>query len=63
MFGRTRRRPDISVVNHVNVAQIAANDETVQRLTVRADMILEELDGVVQQMSTMLRDSVKNDPT
>lgn len=61
MFGRKRRRPDVSVVNQINVAQIAAHDETVQRLTIRADLILEELDTVVQQMSTMLKDSIKND--
>lgn len=62
MFGRKRRRPDVSVVNQINVAQSAAiHDETVQRLTIRADVILDELDAVVQQMSTMLKDSIKND--
>lgn len=33
-----------------------AEDLTVARLTARADLILEELDVVVKQMSTMLRD-------
>lgn len=33
-----------------------AEDLTVARLTARADLILEELDVVVKQMSTMLRE-------
>lgn len=33
-----------------------AEDLTVARLTARADLILEELDVVVKQMSAMLRD-------
>ena len=33
-----------------------AQDLTVARLTARADLILEELDVVVKQMSTMLRE-------
>lgn len=33
-----------------------AQDQTVATLTARADLILEELDVVVKQMSTMLRE-------
>jgi hypothetical protein len=56
IFRRKAPKPRIIVVGD------AAKDETVARLTVRADMILEELDGVVKQMSTMLKESV-NDRT
>jgi molybdenum-dependent DNA-binding transcriptional regulator ModE len=62
MFRRKPKAvPDMQVVdNHLIVTPTTAQkDETVARLTVRADMILEELDGVIQQMSTMLKDSVK----
>lgn len=34
----------------------AAQDQTVATLTARADLILEELDIVVKQMGSMLRD-------
>lgn len=35
-----------------------AQDQTVATLTARADLILEELDVVVKQMSAMLREKV-----
>jgi len=42
----------------VVVAGPAAKDETVARLTAKADLILEQLEAVVKQMSTMLKESV-----
>jgi hypothetical protein len=40
-----------------------AQDLTVATLTARADLILEELDDVVKQMSTMLRERAANNGT
>jgi len=38
-----------------------AQDQTVATLTARADLILEELDVVVKQMSAMLRERAADD--
>lgn len=38
-----------------------AQDQTVARLTARADLILEELDVVVKQMSALLREKAADD--
>lgn len=63
MVRRKRKPVDMDVVdNHLIVTgpESAAHDATVARLTVRADMILDELATVVNQMSTMLKDSVND---
>jgi hypothetical protein len=67
MILRRKRKPpvtpaDMQVVDHklvVTGPEAAAHDATVARLTVRADMILEELDTVVKQMAAMLKDAIQ----
>lgn len=46
---------------HQKPGSTPAQDVTVARLTARADLILEELDVVVKQMSAMLREKASHD--
>lgn len=58
---RRRTKPDMQIVGNrvVVTPRNVAQDVTIARLTARADLILEELDGVIKQMSAMLKETVK----
>ncbi|WP_370943995.1 hypothetical protein AB5J62_33480 [Amycolatopsis sp. cg5] len=56
---RSNRRPQ-ATPDHNSQDQYA-HDQDVARLTARADLIVEELDTVVAQMSTMLREAYTDD--
>lgn len=53
----TTRRDD----RRPQAASTAKQDTDAARLTARADLIVEELDAVVAQMSTMLRKAYRDD--
>jgi len=42
-------------------SRTASQDAEVARLTARADLILEELDGVVKEMSSMLQSAYRTE--
>lgn len=46
---------------HASPSRTASQDAEVARLTARADLILEELDVVVQEMSSMLQSAYRTE--